>query len=55
MNAHDIRLIDEAEQLSYTDWMLIDETKAETEEGRKRLHIIQMKLYHKEEDSSGLL
>lgn len=54
-NKHDIELINEAKTVHFTEnwkvYEMID--KAETEEARKELHHIYIKLYRDEEYSCG--
>ena len=60
-DVHDVddqRLIQEAAEIvndNYTRWTAIDESKANSEAGRKALHEIKVRAYHKEEASVGLL
>ena len=46
MTQHDQQLIEQARNSRWED---IDETKAETPEGRKEIHRIMMSGYHREE------
>ena len=55
MNEHDRQLVEAARKLDYTDWMMADESKAETIEGYEELHHISVRLYHMEEASCGML
>lgn len=50
----DLKLIEEANKISYTRWDLINEDKADTPEGREELHRIKMRKYHTEEYYAGL-
>ena len=52
MNEHDRKLIEWAEKQCFED---LDEGMAETEEGKRKLHIIIMKMYHADEYSCGML
>lgn len=52
MNEHDRKLIEWAEKQCFED---LDESMAETEEGKRKLHIIIMKKYHADEYSCGIL
>lgn len=51
MSEKDERLVRQARN---TDWVLIREEDAETEEGRAALHDIIMRKYYREMYSSGL-
>lgn len=57
MSDHDKELISKAFDLCDTEWDLVSklESQAESEEAKQMLHNRQMHLYHKEEQSSGLL
>lgn len=52
MTEHDKRLLEEARHLRWED---IDESKAETEEGREELHRIIMSKYHRDEYKAGMI
>jgi len=55
MTEKDKKLIEEAEKLSYSDWFLVREDEADTEEAREILHSIASRLYHTEEYYCGCL
>lgn len=46
MSEHDKQLVDQAMNMRWED---IDESLAETEEGREAVHRIMMRKYHREE------
>ena len=52
MNEHDRKLIEWAKKQSWED---LDESMAETEEGKRRLHTIIMRKYHIDEYECGIL
>ena len=51
MTQNDIRLIEEARKVPYTMWENIDELieRAETEDTKRQLNLIQSMKYHREE------
>lgn len=51
MTENDRRLIAWAESLPYMDWPNIHPENADTEEGRKALHDIAVRMYHREEQN----
>lgn len=57
LSEKDRALISKSFDLCDTEWDLVSklESQAESEESKKMLHNRQMHLYHKEEQSSGLL
>lgn len=52
MNEHDEKLLQWAKKQRWED---LDESMAETEEGKLRLHIIIMRKYHIDEYECGIL
>ena len=54
-NQHDLDLIEQSSWLDYTEWGAIDESAAETDEGKQVLHRMCSILYHYEEYKAGML
>jgi len=54
-NQHDLDLIEQSSWLDYTEWGAINESAAETEEGKQVLHRMCSILYHYEEYKAGML
>ena len=54
-NQHDLDLIEQSSWLDYTEWGAINESEAETEEGKQVLHRMCSILYHYEEYKAGML
>ena len=54
-NQHDLDLIEQSSWLDYTEWGAINESVAETEEGKQVLHRMCSILYHYEEYKAGML
>lgn len=54
-NQHDLDLIEQSSWLDYTEWRAINESAAETEEGKQVLHRMCSILYHYEEYKAGML
>lgn len=54
-NQHDLDLIEQSSWLDYTEWGTINESAAETEEGKQVLHRMCSILYHYEEYKAGML
>ena len=52
MNEHDEKLLQWAKKQRWED---LDESMAETEEGKRRLHTIIMRKYHIDEYECGIL
>ena len=52
MNEHDEKLLQWAKKQNWED---LDESMAETEEGKRRLHTIIMRKYHIDEYECGIL
>lgn len=57
MTEKDKRLIEEARNVSYTEWYLVGDMmkEADTEEAKKILHSIESSKYHTEEYYAGCL
>ena len=54
-NQHDLDLIEQSSWLDYREWGAINESEAETEEGKQVLHRMCSILYHYEEYKAGML
>lgn len=57
MTENDIKLLQQARNLPYTEWYMVDNLiqQADTDECRSLLRAIEIDLYHSDEAACGLL
>ena len=55
MTEKDLKLIEKANAVNYSEWYLIDENEADTPEAKEELHRIASHKYHTEEYFAGCL